>query len=43
MTWLSPERPRRSPIKLRQQFHQIIFGVLFILIVLLLPGGLVDI
>lgn len=25
------------------QFHQIIFGVLFILIVLLLPGGLVDI
>ena len=25
------------------QFHQIIFGVLFILIVLLLPGGLVDV
>jgi ABC-type branched-subunit amino acid transport system permease subunit len=24
------------------QFHQIIFGVVFILIVLLLPGGLVD-
>jgi branched-chain amino acid transport system permease protein len=25
------------------QFHQIIFGVLFILIVLLLPGGLIDV
>ena len=25
------------------RFHQIIFGILFILIVLLLPGGLVDI
>ena len=24
------------------QFHQIIFGVLFVLIVLLLPGGLID-
>jgi branched-chain amino acid transport system permease protein len=24
------------------QFHHIIFGVLFILVVLLLPGGLVD-
>ena len=25
------------------QFHQVIFGVVFILIVLLLPGGLTDI
>ena len=25
------------------QFHQIIFGVVFILIVLLLPGGLTDV
>jgi branched-chain amino acid transport system permease protein len=25
------------------QFHQIIFGILFILIVLLLPGGLIDV